>query len=68
MFIINSQGHWQTFEIPEMRSHKVLYLQGGSARTGEPILTNGIFHAIPIIFSLKLGDHEDLAVFVHGSF
>jgi len=35
-------------------------------RTGDPILTNVVFHAVYIVLSLKLGDHEGLAVFFHG--
>jgi len=41
-------------------------LQGGADRTGDLILTNAVFHAMHIILSLKLGDHEGLALFVHG--
>jgi len=41
-------------------------LQGGVDKTGDPILTNEVFHAIHIILSLKLGDHEGLTFFVHG--
>jgi len=47
-------------------SWKGSYLQGGADRTGDPILTNEVFHAMHIILSLKLGDHEGLALFVHG--
>jgi len=49
-----------------VRSRKGLYLRGGADRTGDPILTNEVFHATRVILSLKLGDHEGLALFVHG--
>jgi len=45
-----------------LRSH----LQGGVDRTGDPILTNEVFHAMHVILSLKLGDHKGLTLFVHG--
>jgi len=35
-------------------------------RTDDPILTDEVFHAMHIILRLKLGDHEGLALFVHG--
>jgi len=41
-------------------------LRGGVDRTGDPILTNAVFHATHIILSLKLGDHEGLTLFIHG--
>jgi len=41
-------------------------LQGGTDRTADPILTNTVFRAVHVTLSLKLGDHEGLAVFVHG--
>jgi len=41
-------------------------LQGGADRTGDPILTNGLFHAMNIILILKLGYYEGLTLFVHG--
>jgi len=41
-------------------------LPGGADRTGDPILTNVVFHAMHIILSLELGDHEDLTFFVYG--
>jgi len=37
-------------------------------RTGDPILTNKVFHATHLILSLKLGDHEGLPLLVHGQF
>jgi len=49
-----------------VRNHKGSHLWGGADRTGDPILTNVAFHAMHIILSLKLGDHEGLALFVHG--
>ena len=49
-----------------MRSRKGSCLQGEADRTGDPILTDEVFHARHIILSLKLGDHEGLALFVHG--
>jgi len=52
----------------QMRSHKGLHVQGGSDRTDDTILSNAVFHAIPVILSLKLGDQEGLAVFIHGRF
>jgi len=33
---------------------------------GDPILTSEVFHAMHVIVILKLGDHGDLALFVHG--
>jgi len=49
-----------------VKSRKGSYLRGGADRTGDPILTNMVFHAMHVILSLKLGDHECLAPFVHG--
>jgi len=42
------------------------HLQGWVDKTGHPLLTNAVFHAMHVILSLKLGDHEGLPVFVHG--
>jgi len=36
-------------------------------RTGDPILTKELFHAMHVILGLKLGDHEDLSLFVHAN-
>jgi len=47
-------------------SHKGSHLRGGVNSTGDPILTNAVFHAVLVIPSFILGDHEGLAVFVHG--
>jgi len=41
-------------------------MQGGAGRTGDPIVTYTIFHAMHTRLSLKLGDHSGLALFVHG--
>jgi len=41
-------------------------VKGGADRTGDPVWTNEVFHAVHVILSLKLGDHEGLALFVHG--
>jgi len=30
------------------------------------MVTNTVFHAMHVILSLKLGDHEGLGLFVHG--
>ena len=49
-----------------MRSRKGSHLHEGVNRTGDPILTYMVFHAMNIILSLKLGDHEGFTVFVHG--
>jgi len=49
-----------------VRSLKGSYLRGGVDRTGDPILTNVLFHAMHTILSLKLGDHEGFALFIHG--
>ena len=38
----------------------------GEDRTGDPMLTNTVFHAVHVILSLKLGDHKGLALFLHG--
>jgi len=43
-----------------------LHLHRGADRTSDPILNNEVFHATHVILRLKLGDHEDLALFVHG--
>jgi len=40
-----------------------LYLRGGAGRTGDPVLTSEVLHAM---LSLKLWDHEGLALFIHG--
>jgi len=62
----SSQGHQQISWVQQVRSCKTLHLRGGVDRTGDPILTNKLFHAMHVILSLKLGDHEGLALFVHG--
>ena len=49
-----------------MRSCKGPRLQGGADRTGDPILTSEVFHAMHITLSLKLRDHESLGLSVHG--
>ena len=49
-----------------MRRQKGLQLRRGADRTGEPILTNKVFHDMHVILSLKLGDGEGLALFVLG--
>jgi len=51
-----------------VRSCKGSYLQGGTDRTGDLIVTNDgqVFHAMRVILSLKLEDHEGVALFVHG--
>jgi len=41
-------------------------LQGGEDRTEDLTLNNEVFHAMHIILSLKLEDHEGLALFVLG--
>jgi len=46
----------------QVRSQKGLYLRGGADRTGDPILTEAVFHAVHVILSLKLWDHEGLAL------
>jgi len=43
-----------------VRSRKGSHLQGGADRTGDQTLTNAVFHAMHVIISLKLGDHEGL--------
>jgi len=35
-------------------------------RTGDPILTNKVCHAIHVILIVKLGEHEGPALFIHG--
>ena len=40
-------------------------MQEGVERTGDPILTNAVFHAIHIILSLKLGGHKGVTFFLH---
>jgi len=49
-----------------VRSWKESDLQRGADRTGDPTLTSKVFHAMDITLSLKLGDHEGLALFVHS--
>jgi len=49
-------------------SLKGSYLGGGEKRTGDPILPNTVFHALHVTLSLKLEDHEGLALFIHGRF
>ena len=41
-------------------------LQGGADRTGDPILTREVCHAMHIILDLKLGDHQGLTLFIQG--
>jgi len=53
-------------QVPQVRSWKGLHLQGGADRTSDPVLTSAVFHAMHVILSLKLGDHEGLALFVLG--
>ena len=40
-------------------------MQRGADRKGDPIRTNAIFHAMHVILSLKLEEHEGLALFIH---
>jgi len=40
--------------------------EGWAEPCGDPVLINEVFHAMHVILSLKLGDHEGLALFVHG--
>jgi len=49
-----------------VKSQKGSDLQGGVDRTGDPILPREVFHARHILLSLKLGDDEGLALFIHG--
>jgi len=49
-----------------VRGCKESYFRGEADRTGDPILTNVVFHVMHVILSLKLGDHEGLTLFVHG--
>jgi len=49
-----------------VRRRKGLHLKGGADRTGDPIWTNAVFHAMHVILSLKLGDHKGLTLFIHG--
>jgi len=62
----SSQGHRQISSVPQVRSQKGSHLRGGVDRTGDPILTSEVFHAMHVIPSLKLTDHGGLALFVHG--
>jgi len=48
-----------------VRSREGSQLWGGVDRTGDPILTSEVFPAMHVTLSLKLGDHEGLALFVH---
>ena len=48
-----------------MRSHKGLHLQGGVDRTGDPILTNEVFHGSACHTRFTAEGHKDLALFVH---
>jgi len=45
----SSQGHQYTCWVPQVRSRNGSHLQGGADRTGDPILTNEVFHAMHII-------------------
>jgi len=45
-----------------MRSLKGSHLQGGVDRTGDPILTSAVVHAMHIMLSVKRGDHEGLTL------
>ena len=54
------------FYSSQVRSRKRSLLQREQDRTGDPILTNVVFHALHIIHSLKLGDHKGLALFIQG--
>jgi len=47
-------------------SQKGLYSRGGAGWTGDLVLTNEVFHAMHVILRLTLGDHEGLALFIHG--
>jgi len=49
-----------------VRSRKGSHLQGAVDRTGDPILTSEVFHAMHVTLTLKLGAHTGLALFVHG--
>ena len=62
----SSQGHWQISQVSQVRSRKGSFLRGGADRTGDPIFTKAVFHAMQVILSLKLGDHEGVSVFIHG--
>jgi len=42
--------------VSQVRSHKGSHLWGGVDRTGDPIVTNALFHAMYVILSLKLRD------------
>jgi len=50
----------------QLKSRKGSYLRGGADRTGDPILTSEVFHAMHVMLGLTLGDHEGLALFVYG--
>jgi len=52
--------------VQQVRSWKKSHLWGGVDRTGDSTLTSQVFHAMHVALSLKLGDHEGLALFVHG--
>ena len=58
----SSQSHRQTFYVPQVGSHKETYLQRVADRTGDPILTSWVFHAIRVILRLKLRDQEGLSL------
>jgi len=42
----SSQGHLQSFQVPQVRSRKGSYSRGGADRTSDPILTNAVLHAV----------------------
>jgi len=48
--------------VPQVRSCEGSHLQGGADRTGDLVLTSEVFHVMHIILSLKLADHEGLAL------
>jgi len=58
------KSHRQISWVPQVRGCKGS--QGGADRTRDPMLTNAVCHAMHLVLSLKLRDHEGLALFVHG--
>jgi len=61
VYCYSSQGHPQISQVPQLRSRTC-----GEGRTGDPILTSEVFHALQVMLALKPGDHEGLTLFIHG--
>jgi len=54
-YYCSSQDHRQTSEVPRVRSREGSHARGGADRTGDLVLANVIFHAVPVTLGLELG-------------